>query len=401
MKHFLLRTRQALFSPIQKIQLNLQPKMIKGEHALLDLVDVLREKHLSRYMVVTTAGFIKRGTLQPFFERLEESHIPYSIFHDVKPDPEILDVENLKEYYIKEGCQGLIAIGGGSVIDCSKAALACIQSSHLTVKTVLETGRVSKTLPFFIAVPTTAGTGSEVTAGAVITDPIRKRKYALSHLFLIPKYAVLDASLLTTLPAKMTAYTGMDALTHAIEAYINCFNNHKTNEYALRAIKTIFQYLVPSFEDGLNMQYRLELLEASYNAGVAISNNYIGYVHAIAHGIGGMYHLQHGMINATILPIVLEEYGSAVVSKLAKIADVVGITGANDQDKSTQFIQKLKDLNQIFTIPTSIPEIQEEDIHYLATGAEKEGNPTYPTPVTWNVEQFEKVIRKIKYGYTI
>ncbi|WP_277062330.1 iron-containing alcohol dehydrogenase [Solobacterium moorei] len=401
MIHFLLRVRQAIFSPIQKIQLYMQPKMVKGEHALLDLVDVLKEKHLTHYMIVTTPGFIKRGTLQSFFEALTQNDIQYSIFHDVKPDPEISDVEKLKEMFIKDGCQALIAIGGGSVIDCSKAALACVQMKNLDVKTVLHTGRVSKQLPLLIAVPTTAGTGSEVTAGAVITDPIKKRKYALSHLFLIPKYAVLDASLLTSLPAKMTAYSGMDALTHAIEAYINCFNNRKTNEYALCAIKSIFQYLVPSFEDGLNMQYRLELLEASYNAGVAISNNYVGYVHAIAHGIGGMYHLQHGMINAIILPIVLEEYGGAVVGKLAKIADVVGITGATDQDKSKQFIQKLKDLNQIFSIPTSIPEIQEEDIHYLATGAEKEGNPTYPTPVTWNVAQFEKVIRKIKQGYTI
>ena len=401
MIHFLLRFRQALFSPIQKIQLYMQPKMIKGEHALLDLVDVLKEKHLTHYMIVTTPGFIKRGTLQSFFDALNQNDIQYSIFHDLKPDPEICDVEKLKEMFIKEGCQALIAIGGGSVIDCSKAALACIQMKNLDVKTVLHTGRVSKPLPLLIAVPTTAGTGSEVTAGAVITDPIKKRKYALSHLFLIPKYAVLDASLLTSLPSEMTAYTGMDALTHAIEAYINCFNNRKTNEYALCAIKSIFQYLVPSFEDGLNKHYRLELLEASYNAGVAISNNYVGYVHAIAHGIGGMYHLQHGMINAIILPIVLEEYGSAVVSKLAKIADVVGITGTTDQDKSKQFIQKLKDLNQIFSIPTSIPEIQEEDIHYLAIGAEKEGNPTYPTPVTWDVEQFEKVIRKIKHGYTI
>ena len=401
MKHFLLRTRQALFSPIQKIQLNLQPTMIKGEHALLDLVDVLKEKHMNRYMIVTTAGFIKRGTLQPFFERLDKSRIAYSIFHDVKPDPEISDVEKLKEYYIKEGCQGLIAIGGGSVIDCSKAALACVQTSHLDVKTVLETGRVSKILPLFIAVPTTAGTGSEVTAGAVITDPIRKRKYALSHLFLIPKYAVLDASLLTTLPAKMTAYTGMDALTHAIEAYINHFNNRKTKKYELEAIQSIFQYLIPSFLDGSNIQYRLELLEASYKAGVAITNNYIGYVHAIAHGIGGMYHLQHGMINAIILPIVLEEYGDAVTKKLAQIADVIGIDGQTDQQKAEHFIKKLKELNQVLGIPTSIPEIQEADIHYLATGAEKEGNPTYPTPVTWNVEQFEKVIRKIKYGYTI
>lgn len=401
MIHFLLRVRQAIFSPIQKIQLYMQPKMVKGEHALLDLVDVLKEKHLTHYMIVTTPGFIKRGTLQSFFEALTQNDIQYSIFHDVKPDPEISDVEKLKEMFIKDGCQALIAIGGGSAIDCSKAALACVQMKNLDVKTVLHTGRVSKQLPLLIAVPTTAGTGSEVTAGAVITDPIKKRKYALSHLFLIPKYAVLDASLLTSLPAKMTAYSGMDALTHAIEAYINCFNNRKTNEYALCAIKSIFQYLVPSFEDGLNMQYRLELLEASYNAGVAISNNYVGYVHAIAHGIGGMYHLQHGMINAIILPIVLEEYGGVVVGKLAKIADVVGITGATDQDKSKQFIQKLKDLNQIFSIPTSIPEIQEEDIHYLATGAEKEGNPTYPTPVTWNVAQFEKVIRKIKRGYTI
>ena len=401
MMNFLLRIRQALFSPVQKIQLYIQPKMIKGEHALLDLIDVLKKQHLTRYMIVTTPGFIKRGTLQSFFDALNQKDIQYSIFHDVKPDSEISDVEKLKEMYIKDGCQALIAIGGGSVIDCSKAALACVQMKKLDVTTVLHTGRVSKPLPLLIAVPTTAGTGSEVTAGAVITDPIQKRKYALSNLFLIPKYAVLDSSLLVSLPSKMTAYTGMDALTHAIEAYINCFNNRKTNEYALRAIKTIFQYLVPSFEDGLNMHYRLELLEASYNAGVAISNNYVGYVHAIAHGIGGMYHLQHGMINATILPIVLEEYGSVVVSKLAKIADVVGITGANDQDKSTQFIQKLKDLNQIFTIPTSIPEIQEEDIHYLAIGAEKEGNPSYPTPVTWNVEQFEKVIRKIKHGYSI
>ena len=401
MIHFLLRVRQAIFSPIQKTQLYMQPRMIKGEHALLDLVDVLKEKHLTHYMIVTTPGFIKRGTLQSFFEALTQNDIQYSIFHDVKPDPEISDVEKLKEMFIKDGCQALIAIGGGSVIDCSKASLACVPMKNLDVKTVLHTGRVSKQLPLLIAVPTTAGTGSEVTAGAVITDPIKKRKYALSHLFLIPKYAVLDSSLLTSLPAKMTAYSGMDALTHAIEAYINCFNNRKTNEYALCAIKSIFQYLVPSFEDGLNMQYRLELLEASYNAGVAISNNYVGYVHAIAHGIGGMYHLQHGMINAIILPIVLEEYGGAVVGKLAKIADVVGITGATDQDKSKQFIQKLKDLNQIFSIPTSIPEIQEEDIHYLATGAEKEGNPTYPTPVTWNVAQFEKVIRKIKRGYTI
>ncbi|RGT55960.1 iron-containing alcohol dehydrogenase [Solobacterium moorei] len=401
MIHFLLRVRQAIFSPIQKTQLYMQPRMIKGEHALLDLVDVLKEKHLTHYMIVTTPGFIKRGTLQSFFEALTQNDIQYSIFHDVKPDPEISDVEKLKEMFIKDGCQALIAIGGGSAIDCSKAALACVPMKNLDVKTVLHTGRVSKQLPLLIAVPTTAGTGSEVTAGAVITDPIKKRKYALSHLFLIPKYAVLDASLLTSLPAKMTSYSGMDALTHAIEAYINCFNNRKTNEYALCAIKSIFQYLVPSFEDGLNMQYRLELLEASYNAGVAISNNYVGYVHAIAHGIGGMYHLQHGMINAIILPIVLEEYGGAVVGKLATIADVVGITGATDQDKSKQFIQKLKDLNQIFSIPTSIPEIQEEDIHYLATGAEKEGNPTYPTPVTWNVAQFEKVIRKIKQGYTI
>ena len=399
MKHFLLRTRQALFSPIQKIQLNLQPTMIKGEHALLDLVDVLKEKHMNRYMIVTTAGFIKRGTLQPFFERLDKSRIAYSIFHDVKPDPEISDVENLKEYYIKEGCQGLIAIGGGSVIDCSKAALACVQTSHLDVKTVLETGRVSKILPLFIAVPTTAGTGSEVTAGAVITDPIRKRKYALSHLFLIPKYAVLDATLLTTLPAKMTAYTGMDALTHAIEAYINCFNNRKTNVYALEAIQSIFQYLIPSFLDGSNIQYRLELLEASYKAGVAITNNYIGYVHAIAHGIGGMYHLQHGMINAIILPIVLEEYGGAVTKKLARIADVIGIDGHTDQQKAEHFIKKLKELNRVLGIPTSIPEIQDADIHYLATGAEKEGNPTYPTPVTWDIRKFEEVIRKIQKGY--
>jgi len=206
---------------------------------------------------------------------------------------------------------------------------------------------------------------------------------------------------LTTLPPKMTAYTGMDALTHAIEAYINHFNNRKTNKYALEAIQSIFQYLVPSFEDGSNITYRLELLEASYKAGVAITNNYIGYVHAIAHGIGGMYHLQHGMINVIILPIVLEEYGDTITKKLAYIADIVGIAGHTDQQKAEYFIKKLKEINQALGIPTSIPEIQDSDIHYLATGAEKEGNPAYPTPVTWDVEHFEKVIRKIQQGYSV
>ena len=399
--NFLLRIRQALFSPVQKIQLYIQPKMIKGEHALLDLIDVLKKQYLTRYMIVTTPGFIKRGTLQSFFDALNQNDIQYSIFHDVKPDPDISDVEMLKEMYIKDGCQALIAIGGGSVIDCSKVALACVQMKKLDVTTVLHTGRVSKQLPLLIAVPTTAGTGSEVTAGAVITDPIQKRKYALSNLFLIPKYAVLDSSLLVSLPSKMTAYTGMDALTHAIEAYINHFNNRKTNKYALEAIQSIFQYLVPSFEDGSNITYRLELLEASYKAGVAITNNYIGYVHAIAHGIGGMYHLQHGMINAIILPIVLEEYGHTITKKLAYIADIVGIAGHTDQQKAEYFIKKLKEINQALGIPTSIPEIQDSDIHYLATGAEKEGNPAYPTPVTWDVEHFEKVIRKIQQGYSV
>lgn len=399
--NFLLRIRQALFSPVQKIQLYIQPKMIKGEHALLDLIDVLKKQHLTRYMIVTTPGFIKRGTLQSFFDALNQNDIQYSIFHDVKPDPDISDVEMLKEMYIKDSCQALIAIGGGSVIDCSKVALACVQMKKLDVTTVLHTGRVSKQLPLLIAVPTTAGTGSEVTAGAVITDPIQKRKYALSNLFLIPKYAVLDSSLLVSLPSKMTAYTGMDALTHAIEAYINHFNNRKTNKYALEAIQSIFQYLVPSFEDGSNITYRLELLEASYKAGVAITNNYIGYVHAIAHGIGGMYHLQHGMINAIILPIVLEEYGDTITKKLAYIADIVGIAGHTDQQKAEYFIKKLKEINQALGIPTSIPEIQDSDIHYLATGAEKEGNPAYPTPVTWDVEHFEKVIRKIQQGYSV
>ena len=399
--NFLLRIRQALFSPVQKIQLYIQPKMIKGEHALLDLIDVLKKQHLTRYMIVTTPGFIKRGTLQSFFDALNQNDIQYSIFHDVKPDPDISDVEMLKEMYIKDSCQALIAIGGGSVIDCSKVALACVQMKKLDVTTVLHTGRVSKQLPLLIAVPTTAGTGSEVTAGAVITDPIQKRKYALSNLFLIPKYAVLDSSLLVSLPSKMTAYTGMDALTHAIEAYINHFNNRKTNKYALEAIQSIFQYLVPSFEDGSNITYRLELLEASYKAGVAITNNYIGYVHAIAHGIGGMDHLQHGMINAIILPIVLEEYGDTITKKLAYIADIVGIAGHTDQQKAEYFIKKLKEINQALGIPTSIPEIQDSDIHYLATGAEKEGNPAYPTPVTWDVEHFEKVIRKIQQGYSV
>lgn len=392
------RARQLATAQFQKIQLRLLPELIVGPGCLYDVIDVLREQDIRCVMIVTTEGFVRRGLVPSFANDLLAHGVTSAVFSEVKPDPDIECVEKAAAFYRSRRCEGIVAIGGGSVMDCAKIAGALAVKPGKRALDLVGTLKVRVSLPYLVAIPTTAGTGSEVTAAAVLTDPARQRKYAVADVALIPDVAVLDPNLLLGLSPSMTAYTGMDALTHAVEAYINRYGSHAAREYARRAVELIFKNLKASFDDGANAHVRENMLVASYYAGIAFTNNMVGYVHALAHGIGGRYHVQHGLVNAVLLPVVLEGYGAAAEPRLACLGEAIGLGGETDHDVAAAFIQAIRDLADSMGIPKTIHELRREDIHELAAGAAAEGNPAYPVPAIWEQVDFEKALLRVLEG---
>ena len=254
--------------------------------------------------------------------------------------------------------------------------------------------KIHKKLPLLLAVPTTAGTGSEVTLAAVITDETCHYKHAVMDYCLIPRYAFLDPGLSCSLPPDMTAYSGMDAMTHAVEAYCNRFCSPKMKAHAMKAVSLIGANLLTAYREPANKAARMNMLTGSYEAGIAFTNAYVGYVHAIAHGIGGLYHVPHGEANAILLPKVLAAYGSAVYEPLARLEREVRTSVAEDESReetdavlAEAFIERIRRMNRSMGISEELAMLRKEDVPELAARALKEGNPNYPVPVIWEEEQ--------------
>lgn len=303
------------------------------------------------------------------------------------------------------GCEAILAIGGGSVIDCAKVAGARAVKRDLPVGKMSGMLKIHKKLPLLLAVPTTAGTGSEVTLAAVITDETCHYKHAVMDYCLIPRYAFLDPGLSCSLPPDMTAYSGMDAMTHAVEAYCNRFCSPKMKAHAMKAVSLIGANLLTAYREPANKAARMNMLTGSYEAGIAFTNAYVGYVHAIAHGIGGLYHVPHGEANAILLPKVLAAYGSAVYEPLARLERKMRVSGGKPEreertsvaeDGSREetdavlaeaFIERIRRMNRSMGIPEQLAMLRKEDVPELAARALKEGNPNYPVPVIWEEEQ--------------
>ncbi|WP_139355783.1 iron-containing alcohol dehydrogenase [Clostridium felsineum] len=395
MKNMYYRTNQFIFSKAQKLLPWRMPKLISGEGSLLKLPEQVKKDGLKKVMIVTSAGFIKRGSLKELFSKLEKEGILYFIYSNVQPDPTIECIEDAAKAYKRENCEGIIAVGGGSVMDCAKVVGARIVRPNKSVSDMAGLLKIRKKLPPLYTVPTTAGTGSETTVAAVVTDSKDHRKYAVADLCLMPEYAVLDPVLTVALPKHMTAITGMDALTHAVEAYINKYGSKESKEYALRAVKMILENLTKAYDDGSNLKVRDEMLKASYYAGVAFTRAYVGYVHAIAHAVGGLYKVAHGMANSVILPVVLEAYGTAIYKELAELGEAINITGGTEKEKAQNFILKIREINKHMEIPESLNVVKKKDIPEIISRAIKEANPAYPVPVIWDKEDFKKVIERL------
>lgn len=373
------------------------PELLEGEGAVLRLPEFIKNKGLDKVLVVTDKGLMGLHLLDPLFAKLQEIGVNYVVFDDVQPNPTITNIENCRSVYLENNCQGIIAFGGGSPMDCAKAAAARVVKPKQSVRKMRGYLKVHKKLPPFFAVPTTAGTGSETTLAAVVTDPETHEKNAICDSCLRPKYAVLDPTLTIGLPPHITSTIGMDALTHAVEAYIGKSNVKSTIRYAEEATKLIFDNLEKAYTNGKDIEARNNMLKGSFLAGNAFTRAFVGYVHAIAHNLGGMYNTPHGLANAVILPYVLEWYGPSVYKKLAKLADLIGITNEqmSVEEKAKSFIQEIKRMNHAMNIPEKFDFIKEEDVPLLVERALKEGNPGYPVPKIMKPSDCEQVIRSL------
>lgn len=373
-----------------------KPITVSGEGSVSKIPELFK-KHGNKKVMVVTGRTVGKTIAPPIMESLNAVGIETVHYSQVAANPTVTVVNEIQKMYLENGCDAFLAIGGGSPMDAAKGAAARVVHPNRSVNKMAGLFKVMHKIPTFVAAPTTAGTGSETTIAAVITDEKTHHKYAIMDLCLIPEYAVLDPETTRNLPPKTTSTTGMDALTHAVEAYV-CWKNttKETNRLAEEATVAIFKYLERAYNDGNDMEARQEMLIASFKAGFAFTRAGVGNVHAIAHTLGGLYNTPHGLANAVILPIVLEDYGSAVYAKLAHLAELTGVkTSGSDEEKAKAFIAEIRAMNKRMNIPTGFANIEEKDIPQMVEWALKEANPIYPVPVIYDEKHCAEVIHRI------
>lgn len=388
-KKLFFRTYQTVFKLSIPILPYRSPQVLRS---VQEVPEVLQKRGIHRVLLVTDSFLHRSGMLEPLKKALSDSDICCMIYDETVPNPTVTNVEAARTLYVEEKCQALIGFGGGSAIDCAKAVGARIARPGKSIPDMKGILHVMRKIPFLIAVPTTAGTGSETTLATVITDDSNGYKFPINDFALIPNAAVLDPEMTRSLPQGMTATTGMDALTHAIEAYIGRSTVKETRADALEAARLIAENLEDAWRDGDNMMARANMLQAAFLAGRAFTKSYVGYCHAVAHSLGGRYHTPHGLANAVLLPYVLEAYGPAIYRPAKDIAVAMHLADADTPERTAAqaLIARIRQMNRDMGIPDKLPGIRKEDIPRLAAYAEREANPLYPVPVLMTRAELER-----------
>lgn len=377
-----------------------KPKVMRGQGSSATIAAVLKEKNIARVLLVTDAGIVSLGLEQPLATALRAQGLSVYVYDETVPNPTIANVEEALALYHTKRCQALVAVGGGSPMDCAKGMGARLARPGKRIQQLKGQLKVWRKIPLLVAVPTTSGTGSETTLAAVLTDGATHEKFAINDPALIPHYAVLDPELTRAMPPHITATTGIDALTHAVEAYIGRSNTVQTRRDALEATRLIFENIQRAYADGEDMQAREHMQEASFLAGAAFTRAYVGNVHAIAHTLGGQYGTPHGLANAVILPYVLDAYGASAHRALAELAAAAGIgsEGMTQAQRAQKFIEAVRALNRRMNIPEKIEDLCTGDIDVLASRALKEANPLYPVPVIFDRARMVGIYRQLLAG---
>ena len=383
------RLYQAVFRLILPRMPWRQPELIKGEGSVASIGSAVKTYGVDRALLVSDPGLVRLGFVDQVREHLEKANVRVVVYDKTQANPTIDQIEEALFLYREGSCQGIVALGGGSPMDLAKAVGARIAMPNKSIPQLKGILKIKHNLPPLFAIPTTAGTGSEVTVAAVVTDSKTKEKYAISDLHLIPILAIHDPSLTVGLPPHITATTGMDALTHAVEAYLNHTSMPVTNQESEEAVQLIFKSLLKAYENGNDIRAREDMQKAAFLAGAAFTKAYVGYVHGLAHQLGGFYGIPHGLANAVILPIVLDYYGDKVEGKLARLADVANVSNPtmSKREKADAFKNAIKEMNRRMNIPQTLDGIKEEDLAILVQRALSEVNPAYPVPVILNGKQ--------------
>ncbi len=366
-----------------------EPKILSSTK---EIATEIKRMKIKKALIITDEFLKKSGATEEMELSLHSNNLEYVIYDKTRPNPTVNNVEEALKFYNSEKCECLIAFGGGSAMDCAKAVGARVAYPKRNLDKLKGDLKIFRKIPPLFAVPTTAGTGSEVTLTAVITDTAKKHKYTMNSFPLIPRFAVLDPKVTYTLPKYLTSTTGMDALTHAVEAYIGRSTSKETRRLSKEAVKLVIENIETAYNEPENYTARENMLSAAYKAGIAFSKSYVGYVHAVAHSLGGQYNIPHGLANTVLLPIVLEEYGEKIYKKLYDLAVFSGVANKNDSYKvaAEKFIEKIKTLNKNMAVPEKLQGIKEEDIRAMSKHADREGNPLYPVPVLMNAKELEK-----------
>ena len=388
MKSFFARVFQKILYVFINLMNFRKPIILKN---ILEISEVLKKHNYKKILLLSG----KRISKESFYLTLDfdlKQQFEILNYNDIPSDPDIESLEKAVTYSKEFNVEAIVAVGGGSIMDAGKVIAARL-SNNKSIRKMRGILKVTKKPVFMIMVPTTCGTGSECTVASVVTDLKTNEKYSISDPKLIPQYAVLDPTTLLTLPKDLIATTSLDALTHAIESYIGRSNTKETLYYAQSAIHRIYENIFDAYEFNDNLVLLNELQLASYEAGLAFTKAYVGYVHAFSHAISAYYHLPHGYLNGILLPIILEEYGTSIKNKLINLNYLCDINSNNPSD----FIDMIKDLLVKLNIENNLCDIiKDEDIPKMIKHIKKEVYPLYPVPKYFSDDELLNIFNKIR-----
>ncbi len=386
-KHFLIKlTAQVL--PQAK------PTLLTGPGSADELCEAVAFMGKKRVLIVTDKVLVEIGLIQRFVDVLEKNGTQAVIFDGVKPDPTFDEANAGMAMYLQRQCDAILAIGGGSSIDAAKAIAAGVVCDK-PLEELVGIMKIRKACAPLFAIPTTAGTGSETSIGSVLSDPQTHSKNLIVDPSLVPKMAALDATVMAGMPPHVTAATGMDALTHAIEAFLSINATDESDGYALLATRYIMDYLPKAYKDGSDLDARHKLAKASYFGGLAFSLSGLGYVHSISHAFSAKYHVPHGLANAIVLPYVLDYNKDVSEQRLARLASAIGETVQGEAALAQAFIDRIRALNQMIGVPTKLDALKADDIDDLVDATFKEAHNIYAIPKFMSRDECVELISRM------
>ncbi len=373
-----------------------KPILFVGEKSSLALCSAIAQRGTKKVLLVTDAMLVELGVIDKIKAKLTECNIDFIIYDGIKPDPTNDQVEEGFRLLKENHCEAVLVVGGGSPIDASKV-ISALSTNHIPIQKMAGWFKLKHPCLPLYAIPTTAGSGSEVTIAAVVSDPVSFKKSSIVDPKLVPVMAALDGTLMTGIPPAITAATGMDALTHAIEAYISLHATPETDQDALAAIQLIIKNLPKAFSDGGDLTARENMALASCYAGMAFTKANVGYVHAISHNFGAYYHTPHGLANAIALPYILEYSKDACSDRLAQLAKACNlpIDNRSTLEQAEAFIKHIREMNKALNIPSKLADLKREDIPGIAKSALEEAHYTFPVPKYMNQSTCEAILHKM------